>query len=99
VAPAVTEERFPFYDSFNLPSTVLGLTKNEIYTGASMLLITTVALMFGAVDVGIGGVLLVGVLGVMKFFNWFQEMTWGLWTFLFTIAIAFMFVERRRRTD
>lgn len=98
-SPAVTEERFPFYDSFGIPATVMGLTREEIYTGAALFLITGVATMFGAVEVGTGAMVLAAVIGVMKFFQWYRDMTWGVWAFLAVMAVAFYIVSHRRKIE
>lgn len=88
----------PFYGTINIPSTVMGISRESIYTGVSMLLITMAAMMFSAVNVGTGGLVVVAILGVVTFFQWFREMTWAIFLFVFSIAVLEKFTEGRRKT-
>jgi hypothetical protein len=99
ITPAVTEERFPFYDSFGLPATIIGLSRDQWYSMASVFFITVVAFTFAASEVGIGGLIVVAVIGGSKFWGWFREMTWDLWLFLAVMAIAYAFVSGRRKLE
>jgi hypothetical protein len=77
----------PFYGTLGLPSTVFGVSAASIYTGASMFLITMTAMMFSAVNVGTGALVVVAIIGITTFFQWFHGMTWPLFIFLFAIAL------------
>jgi len=99
IIPSITEERYPFYDSWGIPAEVMGITRDEIYTGASIFLISVVALTQEATLIGTGGLLVVAVIGITTFFGWFREMTWELFLFLAFAAVAFKLVEGRRRLE
>ena len=93
---AITESRYPFYDSFNIPADVFGISRDRIYTGAAMFIITGFAFMFSGLEVATGGLILVAVVGVMTYIGWLREMTWTLWLFLAAMAILWKLVEGRR---
>jgi len=97
--PAITEQRFPWYDSFGIPANVMGLTRDEIYTGASLFIITKITASFGAVGLGSGAVIVGAVIGMLKWFQWFREMTWELWGFIMIMCIAFYIVGKRRKIE
>lgn len=97
--PALKEERFPFYDSIGIPNDILGLDREDIYTGISMFLITMAATMFGAVNVGTGSIFLIGIIGITTFFGWFRGMTWGVVLFLFTMVVLQNLSGKRRKAE
>ena len=97
--PAKTEQRFPMYDSFNLPATMFGVTRENLYTGASIFFITLIATATSSFSLGTGALVMMGAVGLLKYFNWFREMTWTLYAFLMAVAVAFAFVEGRRKTE
>jgi len=99
LTPAVTEERFPMYDAFNLPTNFMGLDKDEWYDGASIFLATAVACVFAAGSVGTGGLIFVAMVGGLKYIQWFRSMTWELWLFMAAMAIAYAFVSNRRKSE
>lgn len=98
ITPALTEERSVFYDSLGIPS-MIGLDKDDVYTGVSLFLITVTAMMFTSVNIGTGMLVTVGVVGILQYWGWFRSMSWSLFLFLFAAAVMYKLVENRRRLD
>jgi hypothetical protein len=89
-----------YYDNLGVPPTGLyGASKDRIYTGLAMVGITAGAMLFSAASAGWGGVIVVAIIAVTKFIGWFREMTWPIWGVLFTMAVAYLFVENRRKLE
>jgi hypothetical protein len=99
LSPYLTEERVPYYDAFNLPTTILGISKEKVYDGISMFFVTGTAMMFTGLEVGVGGLITVGVIGMLKYFGWFRSMSWELFYFLMAMAMGIFIVSRRRKTE
>ena len=99
VSPNLNEaQRGPYYGTLNLPATILGIESDKVYTGVSMFLITATAMMFSAVHVHTGALVLLGMIGLTTHLGWFREMTWGVFLFLFAVAILEKFAAGRRKT-
>jgi hypothetical protein len=88
------------YDNLGIPQAGLfGASKDRIYTGLAMIGITAAAMMFSPASVGWGGIYVVAVIGLTKYYGWFREMTWSIWGILAVMALAYMWVENRRKLE
>jgi len=54
--------------------------------------------MFSAVNVGAGALLVLAVVALTLVFSLFKEMTWGVFLFMFAVAILDKYTEGRKKT-
>jgi hypothetical protein len=87
------------YDKLGLPTSIMGIGKERLYTGLAMFLITAMAMLISPAFAGWGGIFVVIVIAVTKRLGWFREMTWTMVMFIGAMAVLYLWVSERRKSE
>ncbi len=87
----------PKAGTYNLPTTIVGVEREKIYTGASIFLTTMAAMSFGPISIGTGAIITTATAGMCKYLGWFPQASWPILSLLMTVSILYKLSERRVR--
>jgi hypothetical protein len=87
------------YDHLGIPESFMGVSKERIYTGLAMFVITATAMMYSAGTAAWGGVFLAAIVALTKYLGWFREMSWTIVGFIGVMSVIYLWVNERRKME